>query len=664
MSQAAVLPSLTPSRDAGRTRLPAPRRLRRGFEAWLHGFVGCWRSRPEIAREWLAQADEILLRVGELRERSDERLDEELASLRTAFQRAAPDAPVPLQAGFAVVAETARRTLGLDPHREQIAGAWGLWHGNLVEMATGEGKTLTLGLVAVLCGWQRRPCHVVTANDYLAARDAKTLKQFHTRCGVTVGHVIGELPPAERREGYAADVTYTTAKELVADFLRDRLQYGLMHSGLRRAVRSLGRGQAHGVGGVVMRGLHTVLVDEADHVLIDEAVTPLIISRARPNQLLADACVEAMDFASGLQPQSDYVLDRSVQAVELTPDARQRVCEQWTPSARVFRNRRWRVELITQALKAREFFQRDKHYVIRDGKVVIVDEGTGRPQAQRSWRQGLHQLIEAKEGLRMSEPAETLASVSFQRFFRQVPRLAGVTGTARENARELWRVYGLAVVALPTHRPCQRTTEPVQVSASSEERWAQVLDAIVRIHGMGQPVLVGTRSVSASEHVAALLAGSGITCAVLNARQLEHEAAIIAQAGQRGRVTIATNLAGRGTDIRLGDGIAALGGLCVIATERHAAGRIDRQLHGRAARQGDPGRVLAFASLEDELATRYLPTWYVRLLRRLTHTDSAATRWLTRSALGWAQRGAERQALNQRLGVLQRDGWLEENLGG
>lgn len=655
---------LTPSRDAERTRLPRARRLRSGLEAWLHGFVGRWHRREGVRQAWARAAGNIEARREKLSAWSDKQLAEELASLRTEFRRAAVEGALPVHAALAATAEIARRTLGLDAHRGQLMGACGLWQGGLVEMATGEGKTLTLGLAAVLHGWQRRPCHIVTANDYLAARDARALRKFYERCGVSVGHVVGAQPPEERRAGYAADVTYTTAKELVADFLRDRLQLGPLQSASRRAVRALIKPRAPSFPGLVLRGLHTVLVDEADHVLIDEAVTPLIISRARRNALLAGACREATARAAELQHGADYEVDAVAPAVDLKPAALVRVRDEWTPEGRVFRNRRWRVELVTQALKARELFVRDKHYVVREGKVVIVDEGTGRPQAQRSWRQGLHQMIEAKESLPLTDPAETLASVSFQKFFRQVPRLAGVTGTAAENAAEFWRVYGLAVIAVPTHRPCVRWVGKLRVGATAAERWLGVVDDIARVHAAGQPVLVGTRSVVASEHLATLLAERGIACAVLNARQLDREAEIVAQAGQPGRVTIATNLAGRGTDIKLGDRVAAQGGLCVIATERHAAGRVDRQLHGRTARQGDPGQVWPWASLDDDLATRFLPMAGRKILSAALRHGWRGAEPVVRGALRFAQWRAERQAARQRVGVLRRDEWLEEFFSG
>lgn len=646
-----ALAASTPSREAARTRLPPPRRLRDGLEAWLHGWAGRWRARPAVLVRWQTAALAIAARRAELAAWPEDRLDAELSRLREAHRRASRHAPPSRLETLAALVETAARATGLVAHPAQIAAAWGLGEGALVELPTGEGKTLALALAAAPAAWSGRPCHVVTANDYLAARDARTLGAYYARCGVSVGVVVAALAPAERRAAHAADLAYTTAKELLADFLRDRLQ--------------LGRGEnTSATPGLVLRGLHTVLIDEADHTLIDEAVTPLIISRRRDDPLVTEACSEVAAWTRGLTRDTDYTVDPAEQRVALSEAALARVREEWRPRARVLRNRRWRVELVRLALQAREFFQRDRHYVVREGRVVIVDEGTGRPQEQRTWRRGLHQLIEAQEGLAPSPATETVASVSFQQFFRRVPALAGVTGTAAENATELWRVYGLPVIAVPPHRPSRRSLAPLRVAPSTNARDEAVVEEIARRHAAGQPVLVGTRSVAASERLAARLHAREIPCAVLNARHLAREAEIVARAGERSCVTIATNLAGRGTDIVLGPDVLALGGLAVIATELHPAGRIDRQLHGRAGRQGDPGEVTPLASWEDDLALRHLPAPLRRLLARAVARDWPAAQFLSRLALRRAQAAAERAARRARLAVVRRDEWLNDFLGG
>jgi preprotein translocase subunit SecA len=321
-----------------------------------------------------------------------------------------------------------------------------------------------------------------------------------------------------------------------------------------------------------------------------------------------------------------------------------------------WRGEQRRAELVRTALVAREFFQRDRQYILSDGKVVIVDEFTGRPMPQRTWREGLHQAIEAKEGIELSDPTETVARMSFQRFFRCFHRLSGMTGTAWEAAAEFWQIYRLPVVRIPTNRPCVRRHWPDRIFREEASKWAAVADEIERIHRTGRPLLVGTRSVAASEHLARQLKSRGLEFHVLNATRLAEEAMIVSVAGERGRVTIATNMAGRGTDIRLGPGVAELGGLHVIATERHESGRVDRQLFGRSGRQGDPGSAQAFVSAEDELVRRHLPKAAQRILR------STENRAFVKAAFALAQRRAQRLAWKQRAAVLRSDAWLDEAL--
>ena len=532
-----------------------------------------------------------------------------LEKVRTAVRQdgRAASGPAARREALAAIAEAAWRTVHLRAFPEQLMGVLALEDGCLAEMATGEGKTLTIGLAAALAAWRGGPVHVVTANDYLVERDAAWLGEFYALCGLKVGFVTGRMSAAERRVGYAADVTYTTSKEVVADFLRDRLQMGRVTEPSRRLIRQLQRPGHDPDAALVMRGLETAIVDEADHVLIDEAVTPLIISREAPGGELGDACRRAAEMAAGLVKGRDYLVDSRWKDVELTDAAKDRLATLTAGFSGIWRSPARREELVTTALTAREFFLRDHQYVIgADGKIVIVDEATGRVMPQRTWKQGLHQAIEAKEGVALTPPTETLARLSFQRFFRLYPRLCGLTGTAREAAGELWQTYRLPVVTIPSHRPCIRFRAPERVFATAEEKWACVVETIRAACASGQPVLAGTRSVEASEHLARLLEAAEVPFQLLNAVQHEREAAIIAAAGQAGRVTIATNMAGRGTDIKLTPGVAERGGLFVIATEAHESGRIDRQLFGRSARQGEPGRAQMIVCLEDDLVVRHV----------------------------------------------------------
>lgn len=584
-----------------------------------------------------------------------------LSEHRKAVRRAGELSASHLAKTLGVVAAAARIHTGLRAHPNQLLGAIGLWHGALVEMATGEGKTLTLAMAAMLRGWQGRPCHVVTANDYLARRDAQGLARFYESGGLRAGWVVAQQPGPERRKGYEADICYTTAKELLADWLRDRLALGPWAVARRRALGKMQSGSISDAA-TVMRGVYCVLVDEADHVLIDEAVTPLIISQPRPNAEMSSAYVETAEFARKISSE-EYRALVAHQDIELGESLRLKVREEWQPKAAVLKNPRWREELVRQALRAREFFQRDKQYIIKDDKVVIIDESTGRPQAQRSWRQGLHQMVEAAEGVALTDPADTMASISFQRFFRQVPELAGVSGTAAEERGEFWRVYGLPVIAVDSHRPNQRRAHSLQVVARATDRWRQVVDRVAALHVSGRPMLVGTRSVAASETLAKLLGEREIPCAVLNARQLEREADVVAGAGQSGCVTIATNLAGRGTDIQLGEGVVELGGLVVIATEMHASRRVDRQLFGRCARQGDPGETWAWASLEDELAERNLYGWWRRSVLTLAVTRMPGAGLLAKGTMHWVQRCSARRSARQRHQLARQDQRLALYLG-
>jgi preprotein translocase subunit SecA len=582
--------------------------------------------------------------------------------MRIRFRRQENGCDTLLSNALAIIVEVADRTLGLRPFPVQVMGAMALHKGTLAEMATGEGKSLTACLPAALAAWTGRPCHFVTVNDYLANRDAVEMRPFYAFCGVSVGCVQGGMAPEERRQNYEKGVVYTTLKELVADFLRDRLIIGGLQNASRRLLREMLQPGHRGPEGVVLRGLDTAIVDEADSVLIDEAVTPLIISRAQENKPLVEACQTAYDIASMLRLDEDYKKNIKFREVHLTKDGLMKVEEQARMLPGIWRGTARRIELVQQALTAREFYQRDKQYVIQDEKVAIVDEFTGRLMPNRTWRHGLHQAVEAKEGLEVNDPSETLARLSFQRFFRFFRKLSGMTGTAKEAVAELWYIYKLPVLAIPTNRPCIRKMHPDRVFATQDEKWEAVVQEIERWHNTGRPVLVGTRSVKASEKLAELLGARDCPFNLLNAVRHKEEAQIVAAAGEQNRITIATNMAGRGTDIKLGRGVTDIGGLHVIATERHESGRIDRQLFGRCARQGDPGSAQAFMSLEDELVQRFVPaSMRNRLTSALKRKTPGAGR-LSQAGLSHAQRAAKRLAYRQRRNVLQMDTWLEEAL--
>ena len=501
---------------------------------------------------------------------------------------------------FALIRELAARTVGLRHFDVQLLGGYAMLNGMLAEMATGEGKTITATLAAGTAALAGIPVHVVTVNDYLAARDAQAMGPIFRALGLSVGAIVHDKPLSERHAAYACDITYVTNKEVAFDYLRDRIVLGGQSGNLRLKLEGLydesGRRNR-----VMMRGLHFAIVDEADSVLIDEARTPLIISG--PPQAIDDHrwAHEALGLLDQLVEGKDYRVLRDERRIELTEPGKDRIQELGQNHGGLWLSRVRREESIRQALSAVYLFQRGVQYLVREGKIQIVDEYTGRIMPDRNWNEGLHQLIEAKEGCTVTERKMPLARISYQRFFRRYQKLAGMTGTAREVAGELWAVYRLPVVSIPTNRPVIRRDRAAVVCATAEEKLQRIVERAAALRVAGRPVLIGTRSVDASEALSARLAAAGLPHVVLSAAQDAHEAEIIAQAGEAGRITVATNMAGRGVDIRLGEGMAERGGLYVILSECHDAGRIDRQLMGRCSRQGEPGETEAILSLEDSL---------------------------------------------------------------
>ncbi|WP_158923198.1 prepilin peptidase [Acidisphaera sp. S103] len=501
---------------------------------------------------------------------------------------------------FALIRVLAARHLGMTPYDVQLMAAWSMLRGHMTELATGEGKTLAASLAAATAALAGRMVHVVTVNDYLAERDHGQLSPLYRALGLTTGLIIHGQTPAERRAAYACDIVYTSNKELVFDYLRDQMHRRSTLTALHARVARLD-GRRGSEDALVMRGLDFAIVDEADSVLIDEARTPLIISETASDAVSDDVCVEALDLVTGLTEGLDYTIDRSERRIDMTPGGRRRVellseslGEHWGSTL-------VRSELVVKALTARLLFERDVHYLLRDGKVCIIDEYTGRVMADRFWNDGLHQMIEAKEGCAPSGQRASVARITYQRFFTRYQHLCGMSGTLAEVTRELRSVYGVGVIRIPTHHPGRRRVEKTQIVPTAEAKWRAIADHAVRFSAAGRPVLIGTRSVAASELASGLLRGHGVAHNLLNAAQDAAEAAIVARAGEAGCVTIATNMAGRGTDIRLAPGVSDRGGLAVILSDRHDAARIDRQLAGRGARQGDAGSFTQVLSLEDAL---------------------------------------------------------------
>ena len=562
---------------------------------------------------------------------------------------------------FAIAREIADRLLKMRPFDVQLLGGRVMLEGKVAEMETGEGKTLTATLPACAAALAGIPVHIVTVNDFLVMRDAAWMKPLYAFLGLTVGTITEGMSPEARRSAYACDITYCTNKQLVFDYLKDRLMLGQEARYLHLQIEDL-HAEYPRTRRLLLRGLCFVIVDEADSVLVDEARTPLIISNVGDTAHEKQIYSEAINMARQLTSGSEFSIRPREREVDLTERGKRRAAELAEPYGGVWIGPRRREELIRRALSALYLFQRDKQYLVRDNKVQIVDEYTGRVMADRSWERGLHQMIEAKEECSISGQQETLARISYQRFFRRYLRIAGMTGTAREVARELWSVYRLPVVTIPTNRPVRRRRMPDQVYVTAAAKWAAIVNTLRHLHDEGRPVLVGTRSVSASEHLSELLKAAGLPHQVLNARQDQEEAEVIATAGSRGRITVATNMAGRGTDIRLGPGTTELGGLHVLATERHDARRIDRQLFGRGGRQGDPGSFQTIVSLEDEILHEIFGGRAARLGKLICRQVEIVPDWLGGLMVSVAQRIAERHHARTRRELLRIDDHLSDLL--
>jgi preprotein translocase subunit SecA len=558
---------------------------------------------------------------------------------------------------FALVREMAGRRIGMRHFDVQLLGGWILIQGMLAEMETGEGKTLTATLPACTAALAGIPVHIITVNEYLVSRDAALMQPLYAALGLTVGVITEELGADARRAAYACDITYCTNKQVAFDYLRDRIVLGNRPSQLHLHLEHLYSGQPRSRQ-LLLRGLCFAIVDEADSVLIDEARTPLIIAKPAAADDQAEIYQQAIALARQLTRDSDFLVDEQQRSIRITDIGRPRIASLARNLTGIWSGAQRRESLVAQALTALHVFLLDQHYLVKDGKIQIIDEYTGRLMADRSWERGLHQMIEVKEDCVVSGERETLARLSYQCFFRRYLRLAGMTGTAREVAGELYATYGLAVAKVPTHRPGQRRAYAGHFMLTAAAKWGAVLDSIRACHDSGRPVLIGTRSVSASEHLSGLLQAAGLAHQVLNARQDADEAAIVHQAGERGRITVATNMAGRGTDIPLAPGVAALGGLHVIVTEQNESRRIDRQLFGRCGRQGDPGSYEIITALEDELLEQQCPRPLRWLVERVQTNGWPQARILARLAVRLAQYTVEWRHRHMRADLLKMDDHL------
>lgn len=535
---------------------------------------------------------------------------------------------------FAVIREASRRVLGMRQFDVQLIGGIILHRGNIAEMGTGEGKTLVATAPVYLNALEGKGAHVITVNDYLAKRDSEWMGQVYKFLGLSVGLIVHDLDFEQRKIAYNSDITYGTNNEFGFDYLRDNM------------VSSLDQ--------MVQRPLHYCLIDEVDSILIDEARTPLIISG--PGQKSTDNYYVMSKLVPQLKLGKDYTIDEKQKTVAPT-EAGVSKMEKMLKVDNLYDTDNLELNhLFVQALRAQAMMERDRDYVVKDGEVVIVDEFTGRLMYGRRYSDGLHQAIEAKEGLQVQRESQTLATITFQNYFRMYDKLAGMTGTAKTEEQEFIKIYGLEVFQVPTNRPVQRKDLPDVIFKTKRGKYRAVVREIERRHATGQPMLIGTTSIEQSEQLSHMLKEAGIVHNVLNAKYHELEAQIVAQAGQKGQVTIATNMAGRGTDIVLGEGVSELGGLAIIGTERHESRRIDNQLRGRAGRQGDPGSSQFFLSLEDDLLRIFGGDNIKKFMEKMgLEEDEEIRSSMVSSAIQKAQKRVEERNFDIRKYVLEYD---------
>ena len=577
-------------------------------------------------------ADKIVALDEDYQKLSDEELKNKTEEFKKRLENGETLEDILVEA-FATAREAAYRVIGEKPFYVQILGALAIHYGNIAEMKTGEGKTLTSVLPAYLNALDGKGVHIITVNEYLATRDAEWMGGIHRFLGLTVGVNTRELSPKEKQEAYACDILYSTNNEIGFDYLRDNM-----------VIRKEDR---------VQRPLNFAIVDEVDSVLIDEARTPLIISGGQ--LVSANLYQDADSFVKGLKDDVDYLYDETTKSVTLTDEGSEKAEKAFRVKNLYEVENATLVHYINQALRANYSMKLDVDYVVQDGEVVIVDQFTGRLMKGRAYSDGLHQAIEAKEGVRINQETKTLATITFQNLFRMYKKLSGMTGTAKTEEEEFRDIYNMYVICIPTNKPVERIDASDLVFATKNAKYKAIINEVKERYTKGQPVLIGTIAIETSELISALLKKEKIPHEILNAKNHAREAEIISKIGQHKSVTIATNMAGRGTDIKLSDEIRALGGLCVIGTERHESRRIDNQLRGRSGRQGDPGFTQFFVSMEDDLMVRFGSEKIKEMMTSFGFGDQAIQNKYFSKAITTAQKRVEGNNFDARKQLLQYD---------
>jgi len=603
--------------------------------------MGLFRKLIDSEYKELKRFEKLADKIEELSNEMVNLTDEELKAKTTEFKEELAngiDLEELVVPAFAVAREAASRAIGEKPFRVQLLGGLAVHYGNIAELKTGEGKTLTTVLPAYLNALTGKGVHVVTTNEYLSSRNAEWMKPIYDMLGITVGVNLREMSSKEKQEAYNCDITYSTNNEIGFDYLRDNM-----------VVRSSDR---------VQRPLNFCIVDEVDSVLIDEARTPLIISGGKFNS--KDLYTSA-DRAVKRLAEDDYTIDEKTKSVSLTDSGVEKIEKLFHLNNLYDLENAVLVHHLNQSLKANYGFKIDVDYVVEDGAIIIVDQFTGRLMHGRQFSDGLHQAIEAKEGVKINEETKTMATITFQNLFRMYNKLSGMTGTAKTEEEEFRDIYNMYVIQIPTNKPVIREDLPDLVYATEKGKFAAIVNKIKEINATGQPILVGTISVENNEKLSALLKKEGLKHEVLNAKNHEREADIIAKAGEKGAITIATNMAGRGTDIKLAEGVKELGGLCVIGTERHESRRIDNQLRGRSGRQGDPGMSQFFVSFEDDLMRRFGTDKIKDMLIKMGFTDDQSIRSKTfTKSIETAQKKVEGNNYDTRKSLLDYDNVMNE----
>ena len=600
--------------------------------------MSLFRKMFDFDEKELRRFDKIADKILELDDEYSKLSDDELKKKTEEFKNRLNDGEDfddILVEAFATAREACYRVIKEKPYKVQLIGGLALHYGNIAEMKTGEGKTLTSVMPAYLNALGGKGVHIVTVNEYLAERDSKWMGQIHEFLGLSVGLNLRDLSPSEKRAEYDKDILYSTNNEIGFDYLRDNM-----------AIRKEDR--------VQQRGLNYAIVDEVDSILIDEARTPLIISGGFLEN--KNLYIDADRFAKSLNYDTDIVYDAKLKRSNLSEEGMKKAEKYFKVDNLYDVNNSTLVHFINQALHANYSQKNDVDYVVKDGKIVIVDQFTGRLMPGRAFSDGLHQAIEAKEGVEIQQETKTLATITFQNLFRMYNKLSGMTGTAKTEEEEFREIYNMYVIAIPTNKPVIREDMADLIYASKKSKFKAIIDEIAERHEKGQPVLVGTIAIETSEEISNLLKKRGIPHEVLNAKNHAREAEIIAKAGEKGSVTIATNMAGRGTDIKLGEGVKELGGLCVIGTERHESRRIDNQLRGRSGRQGDPGFTQFYIAMDDELMIRFGSEKIKNILQSTGIDDGMVIRskMFSRSVAS-AQKRVEGNNYDMRKSVLQYD---------